>query len=124
MPSRGKTRRAVWEVTVNSCWEESLFIVSRLCAEIKTGLVSRSHPRGCAAAAPGIALNCRGPQGLHSGDSTNEETQEANGTAGKIPIGPPHQTLLVEKCSVQQLPQQTKHKNPEPAENLHNSSMS
>lgn len=67
MPSRGKTQRVVWEATVNSCWEESLFIVSSLCAEIKTGLVSRSHPRRGAAAAPDIAWNCSSPQDLHSG---------------------------------------------------------
>lgn len=118
MPSRGKARRAVWEATVNSCCEKSLFIVSSLAQRLRQAW-SPDHTH--IALGSGWSRHCIQLQGSQGpplrDDSINKETQEATRTAGKIPLGPPNQTLPVQKCSPQHLPQQTKHKNTEPAAN-------
>lgn len=89
MPPPGRALWAVWEATVNSCWEESLFIVSSLAQRLRqTWSPDHTH----VAAGDDCCRHCLRPQGSPGSplkdDSTNKETQEAPRIAGKIPTNP------------------------------------
>ena len=112
MPPPGRAHWAVWEVIVNSCWEEGCFIVSSQAQRLRQTW-SPDHTHG--AAGNGCSRHCiqlrRSPGSPFRDDATRKETQEAPRTAGKIPT---NQRFPIANCSIQCLVQQTKPKNPEP----------
>lgn len=114
MPPSGRAHWAVWEATVNSCWEGGLFIVSSQAQRFRQAW-SPAHT-------PAVAGNCcrhriqlqRSAGSLLREDSAHQETHEAPRTAGEIPT---NRKLPIANCSIQCLVQEPKPKNPDPAAN-------